>query len=245
MMIRNDDFSRLEINLSGCLDNYKYFRSRLDDSTKLLVLVKANAYGHGAVEFASLMEEAGADYLAVAYPVEGMEFSITLPGTPEELPAFTSTYHPESMDSYLEYTVAGSVISGYFLQGLKDHETLTMTLPVTGKLFPQDIAKRWSLSYDDLIQYALLLLAAAAGGFCKLLLRPLLPPTAAFLLSGLIAKPAERLQRIGLCTRRFGCGFFHHGAVLGANGLSDHRNGPASPGAAAQDHGHGQRAQRI
>lgn len=73
MMIRNDDFSRLEINLSGCLDNYKYFRSRLEASTKLLVLVKANAYGHGAVQFASLMEEAGADYLAVAYPVEGVE----------------------------------------------------------------------------------------------------------------------------------------------------------------------------
>ena len=39
----------------------------------LLVLVKANAYGHGAVQFASLMEEAGADYLAVAYPIEGIE----------------------------------------------------------------------------------------------------------------------------------------------------------------------------
>lgn len=72
-MYINNDFSRLEISLNGCLENYRYFRSRLDDSTKLLVLVKANAYGHGAVEFASLMEEAGADYLAVAYPVEGIE----------------------------------------------------------------------------------------------------------------------------------------------------------------------------
>ena len=72
-MIREEEFSRLEINLSACSDNYRYFRSRLYDSTKLLVLVKANAYGHGAVEFASLMEEAGADYLAVAYPVEGIE----------------------------------------------------------------------------------------------------------------------------------------------------------------------------
>lgn len=72
-MVRKDDFSRLEINLDGCLENYRYFRSKLDASTKLLVLVKANAYGHGAVEFASMMAEAGADYLAVAYPVEGME----------------------------------------------------------------------------------------------------------------------------------------------------------------------------
>ena len=73
MNYSNDEFSRLEINLPGCLENYKYFRSKLEDSTKLLVLVKANAYGHGAVEFASLIENAGADYLAVAYPVEGIE----------------------------------------------------------------------------------------------------------------------------------------------------------------------------
>lgn len=72
-MIREEEFSRLEISLPACLENYKYFRSKLADSTKLLVLVKANAYGHGAVEFASLMEDAGADYLAVAYPVEGIE----------------------------------------------------------------------------------------------------------------------------------------------------------------------------
>ena len=72
-MYINSDFSRLEINLSGCQANYKYFRSRLEDKTKLLVLVKANAYGHGAVEFATLMEDAGADYLAVAYPIEGIE----------------------------------------------------------------------------------------------------------------------------------------------------------------------------
>ena len=72
-MYINSDFSRLEIDLKGCQANYEYFRSRLEDRTKLLVLVKANAYGHGAVEFATLMENAGADYLAVAYPVEGIE----------------------------------------------------------------------------------------------------------------------------------------------------------------------------
>ena len=72
-MKREDEFSRLELSLPACRDNYRYFRSLLEPETKLLVLVKANAYGHGAVEFASLMRSEGADYLAVAYPVEGME----------------------------------------------------------------------------------------------------------------------------------------------------------------------------
>ena len=40
----------------------------------MLVLVKANAYGHGAVEFASIMEKAGADYLAVAFDVHAPTF---------------------------------------------------------------------------------------------------------------------------------------------------------------------------
>lgn len=81
-MARENDFSRLELDLSGCLDNYAYFRGLLRSETKLLVLVKANAYGHGAVEFASMMQQAGADYLAVALPVEGVELrqaGISLP----------------------------------------------------------------------------------------------------------------------------------------------------------------------
>ena len=77
-----NDFSRLELNLPACQENYRYFRSRLEPSTKLLVLVKANAYGHGAVEFAAMMQGCGADYLAVALPVEGIELrqsGISLP----------------------------------------------------------------------------------------------------------------------------------------------------------------------
>ncbi len=72
-MQKGNDFSRLEINLTNCLENYQYFRNRILPTTKLLVIVKANAYGHGAVEFARVVRDAGADYLAVAYPVEGAE----------------------------------------------------------------------------------------------------------------------------------------------------------------------------
>ena len=81
-MGRENDFSRLELRLPACQENYRYFRSRLEPGTKLLVLVKANAYGHGAVEFAAMLQGIGADYLAVALPVEGMELrraGITLP----------------------------------------------------------------------------------------------------------------------------------------------------------------------
>ena len=102
MTSNNDDFSRLEINLKGCLDNYKYFRSKLEDTTKLLVLVKANAYGHGAVEFASLMEQAGADYMAVAYPVEGVELRQGGINTPIMVLTAGTDFFNEIIDNDLE-----------------------------------------------------------------------------------------------------------------------------------------------
>ena len=101
-MAREDDFSRLELNLPNCLGNYRYFRGRLEPETKLLVLVKANAYGHGAVEFASMMQQAGADYLAVALPVEGVELRRAGISLPILVLTAGTDFFPEIIDNRLE-----------------------------------------------------------------------------------------------------------------------------------------------
>lgn len=101
-MINYNDFSRLEIKLENCLQNYKYFRSKLKEQTRLLVLVKANAYGHGAVQFAELMQDAGADYLAVAYPNEGMELRRGGIHTPIMVLTAGKDYFEEIIDNNLE-----------------------------------------------------------------------------------------------------------------------------------------------
>lgn len=113
-MFNENDFSRLEINLKGCLENYRYFRAGLDASTKLLVLVKANAYGHGAVEFASLMEEAGADYFAVAYPVEGME----LRKAGISLPIIVLTAGTDFFEEIISYGLEPGIPNMYTLKAL-------------------------------------------------------------------------------------------------------------------------------
>lgn len=115
-MYLNSDFSRLEIDLGGCLENYRYFRSKLSDSTKLLVLVKANAYGHGAVEFASMMEKAGANYLAVAYPVEGME----LRQAGIKLPMMVLTAGTDSFNQIINYGLEPGIPNMYSLKVLCD-----------------------------------------------------------------------------------------------------------------------------
>ena len=72
-MSQNPPLARLELSRSGIAGNFRHFRSLLKPETKVLILVKANGYGHGAVPFARQMEELGADYLGVALPGEGVE----------------------------------------------------------------------------------------------------------------------------------------------------------------------------
>ncbi|NLZ19969.1 MAG: alanine racemase [Bacteroidales bacterium] len=97
-----NDFSRLELRLPACRSNYRYFRGLLRPSTKLLVLVKANAYGHGAVEFASMMQREGADYLAVALPVEGMELRRSGISLPILVLTAGTDFFPEIIEHRLE-----------------------------------------------------------------------------------------------------------------------------------------------
>ena len=55
-----------EIDLDHLLYNYRVLRERVGSRVKFLGVVKADAYGHGAVQVARTLEEAGADYLAVS-----------------------------------------------------------------------------------------------------------------------------------------------------------------------------------
>ncbi len=63
----------LEVNLNALLHNLKVYRSYLQPQTKLLVMVKASAYGSGSMETAKLLEYQQVDYFGVAYADEGAE----------------------------------------------------------------------------------------------------------------------------------------------------------------------------
>ncbi|HEX8507594.1 MAG TPA: Mur ligase family protein, partial [Hymenobacter sp.] len=62
----------LEVNLDALSHNLQHYRRQLQPGTRLMVMVKAFAYGAGSYEVASLLEFQRADYLAVAYPDEGV-----------------------------------------------------------------------------------------------------------------------------------------------------------------------------
>ena len=62
----------LEVNLTAMVDNLNYYRSFLKPETKLVCMVKADAYGAGAVEVAKTLQDHRVDYLAVAVADEGV-----------------------------------------------------------------------------------------------------------------------------------------------------------------------------
>lgn len=74
MMLENEYFrdTWAEINLDDIEENVKNMRSRMAEASKLFAVVKANGYGHGAVEVARTALLAGADYLAVAFLDEAL-----------------------------------------------------------------------------------------------------------------------------------------------------------------------------
>ena len=71
-----------EISLENLRHNYEAIRKSLPAGCRFLGVVKADAYGHGALPVSRLLQEAGADYLAVSCLDEALELrrgGITMP----------------------------------------------------------------------------------------------------------------------------------------------------------------------
>lgn len=72
----------LEINLNAILHNINYHKSLLKPATKMMAMVKANAYGLGSYEISEFLQHHHIDYLGVAFVDEGVELrkkGITVP----------------------------------------------------------------------------------------------------------------------------------------------------------------------
>jgi len=62
-----------EIDLKCLEHNYRQLRKRIPKGVKILGVVKADAYGHGAIPISLKLEKLGVEYLGVAIPEEGVE----------------------------------------------------------------------------------------------------------------------------------------------------------------------------
>ena len=62
-----------EINLNHLAENFKRIKQRVGPVARVMAVVKANAYGHGAVACARRLVNEGADWFGVALPEEGIQ----------------------------------------------------------------------------------------------------------------------------------------------------------------------------
>ncbi|MDI3518448.1 MAG: alanine racemase [Caldanaerobacter sp.] len=65
--------TRVEVNLDSIVHNFREIKRVVGDRVKVMGVVKANAYGHGAYHVAKALVENGVDYLAVATVEEALE----------------------------------------------------------------------------------------------------------------------------------------------------------------------------
>jgi len=106
-----------EIDLDALKQNYKNIRSLIAPATKIMAVVKADAYGHGDVRIAHVLERQGADWFAVSSISE----AIRLRDSGVEKPILILGYTPISRAYQLhELQVTQTVYSPDYAQSLSD-----------------------------------------------------------------------------------------------------------------------------
>src|SRR5262250_2060094 len=71
-----------EIDLNNLASNFNIIKNRVGDVAKVMAVVKANAYGHGAVQCARRLVKEGAEWFGVALPEEAIELRAAGIGQP-------------------------------------------------------------------------------------------------------------------------------------------------------------------
>lgn len=97
----------MEVDLGALVYNLNYFKSKLRSGTRLMVMVKAFAYGSGSVEVANVLQYHQVDYLGVAYADEG----VTLRKNNISLPIMVMNPTVESFHTMLQFDLEPELYS--------------------------------------------------------------------------------------------------------------------------------------
>lgn len=99
--------TQLEINLHHVSSNLSKFRSYINNNTGIMAMVKAFAYGAGPKEISDWLVYNGVEYLAVAYPDEGI--NLRKEGVPGRIMVMNPDYH--SLRTLIEYDLEPEIYS--------------------------------------------------------------------------------------------------------------------------------------
>jgi len=107
----------LEINLNAIRQNLKRYREKLSPTAKIMAMVKAFSYGSGSVEIATVLQQEGVEYLAVAYADEAVE----LRNGGVRLPIMVMNAGVADFDNIIRYRLEPEIYSFRMLHAFKNH----------------------------------------------------------------------------------------------------------------------------
>lgn len=117
-----------EINLDNLAHNIKEVKRNINKNTLIMAVVKANAYGHGAIEVSKVFLENGGDRLAVATLSEAMELRLN----EIDAPILILGYTPKSQYArILKYNLIPTIYSYEFAKALSEE---AIKLGIVGKI---------------------------------------------------------------------------------------------------------------
>lgn len=99
--------TQMRINFSALRNNLNFFRSRLQPTTKILAMVKAQSYGSGLTEMAHFLVNNKVSYFGVAYADEGVQLrqaGITIP-------ILVMNPEPNAFDEIINFNLEPSIYS--------------------------------------------------------------------------------------------------------------------------------------
>ena len=120
----------LEINLNSISHNLNFYKSKLNPTTKLMVMVKAFGYGNGGFEIAKLLEHHKVDYLGVAFADEG----IALKNAGIQLPIMVLNPENTSFSAIIQHQLEPEIYSlkglHAFIQMAKSHQLVDFPIHI-------------------------------------------------------------------------------------------------------------------
>ncbi|SDK84179.1 alanine racemase [Alkalibacterium thalassium] len=115
-------YTKAEIDLDKVSYNYHQMRNHISEKTKIMGVIKADAYGHGAVEIGRHLEKEDIDYLAVAVLDEAMELrdaGITKPIL------LLSPIEPDRIPTAIKNNISITVFSQEIAEAVNHHASQT------------------------------------------------------------------------------------------------------------------------
>ncbi|MEA4925172.1 MAG: alanine racemase [Syntrophomonadaceae bacterium] len=138
----------IEINIDAIENNLRQVQSLLGEKTRLIAVIKANAYGHGAVETARILCRNGVKYLGVSFYYEGLQ--LRQEGIDADILVFTPVISEADAAAAINHKLT-LTLGAYTDLELLDRVCQQLDLPVKVHLKLETGLGRFGLNKDEAV----------------------------------------------------------------------------------------------